>query len=184
MDKNYTPADIVIYNIKKKSRVCESSLIAFDKQSFKVLAVGNEAAKMNCTKEQACVSPFHLGEVVDFTVATALMKQLMKREFAGSILKPVLAVCLPELSNPVASKAYEELFLVSGARKVDMFYDVTLDEFIEKCSETELKKYTGVIWITKENINDYAGELMAETYERLIGWGLSKEKIIDIIQGI
>ncbi len=179
----YTSADIVLYNTKTGTRVTEKSLVAYDTVSYKILAVGNEADRLSITNNQACVSPFRLGEVSDFTVATALMKQLIKREITGKIMKPVLAVCLPRFENAVASKAFEELFLVAGARRADIFYDVTLDEFINNHSK-ELGHYSGIIWITKVDKSEYAKELLSDTYERLKGWGFSGEWQLNMLKEI
>ena len=174
MKNTFAPADIVIYNLKTRTKVSEPSLIVYDTETLKVLAVGNEAYKMNCTANQICTSPLHFGEIEDFATANVFFKLLIKREFAGKLVKPRLALCIPKLENAVSVKMYQELLSASGARSAEIFSGVTLDEFIAKSSDDELNKFSGIIWITKENIKEYADELIAETNEKLRNWGLSE----------
>ena len=65
MKNTFAPADIVIYNLKTRTKVSEPSLIVYDTETLKVLAVGNEAVKMNCTANQTCMSPLHFGEIAE-----------------------------------------------------------------------------------------------------------------------
>ena len=185
MSKEFVPADIVIYKVKDKSRIKEPSLVAYDKKTSKVLAVGKEAAKINCDGEEVgCVSPFHFGVIEDFQVANVLMKLLIKREFKGLWIKPRFALCFSESKDVFPMGIYEDLLKSAGARSVDIFNNTTLDEFLENIKEDKLSEYTGIIWITKENVNEYANELIEETYEQLKKWGISKEEMIGILHKV
>lgn len=178
MKGTFAAADITIYHVKKKERIKEPSYVAYEVATGKVLAIGKEAKNMLCDgKRVKCVSPFHQGRVDDFDVARALFKQLFKRCFAGSVLKPSVAVCMPFHCEKVALTACEQLMLVAGARKAVLFEGVTLEEFLERTPGAELEKYTAVVGISKDDMQEYARELLEETCDAMKEWGITKEEL-------
>lgn len=139
----------------------EKSLIAYDRNTKKVVAVGKEAeGKDKCIPNVECISPFHLGRV---------------------IRKPALVVCLLEPLEEVPMKAYEDLFLCAGAREVRFFIG-SIQEFLSGATEKEQKHYKGIVEITKENKAEYAKELLEETYIRMQKWGITKEVMQEMLK--
>ena len=185
MKETFAPADITVYHVKKKVKIEETSYLAYEFTTGKVLAIGKEASALQNNGERVkCVSPFHQGRVDDFNIARVFFKLLFKRCFQGSVLKPTLAFCVPKCTEKIQLTAYEQLLLDAGARRVEIFEGLTLEEFLEKYSEEELKKYTGVIVISKENVQEYAEELLEETYEVLKDWGISKERMVELLLAV
>lgn len=183
MKGTFAAADITFYHVKKKERIKEPSYVAYEVATGKILAIGKEAENMLCDgKRVKCVSPFHQGRVDDFNVASALFKQLFKKVFAGSIRKPRLAVCVPSTREKIFLTAYEQLMLGAGAREAVLFEGVTLEEFLDKTPEGDLEKYTGVVGISKDNLQEYAEELLGETCDIMKEWGISKEQVLLMLE--
>lgn len=178
MKGTFAAADITLYHVKKKVKIKEPSYVAYEVATGKVLAIGKEAENMLCDgKRVKCVSPFHQGRVDDFDVARALFKQLFKRSFAGSVLKPRVAVCLPFTCEKIFLTACEQLMLVAGAREAVLFEGVTLEEFLQKTPAAEWGKYTGIVEISKDDLQEYAKELLEETCDTMKEWGITKEEL-------
>lgn len=184
MKGTFAAADITLYHVKKKVTIKEPSYVAYEVSTGKVLAIGKEAENMLCDgKRVKCVSPFHQGRVDDFNVARALFKLLFKKVFEGSIRKPRLAVCVPATCEKIFLTAYEQLMLDAGAREAVLFEGVTLEEFLEKTPEAELEKYTGIVSIAKDNLQEYARELLGEMCDIMKEWGISKEQMLLMLEG-
>lgn len=159
--------------------------MAYEVATGKILAIGKEAESMLCDGRRVnCVSPFHQGRVDDFNVARALFKLLFKRCFEGSIRKPRLAVCVPSICEKVFLTAYEQLMLDAGAREAVLFEGITLEEFLKKTPAGELEKYTGVVAISRDDLQEYAMELLRETCDIMREWGISKERMLEILEEI
>ncbi len=183
MKGTFAAADITLYHVKKKERIKEPSYVAYEVSTGKVLAIGKEAENMLCDgKRVKCVSPFHQGRVHDFDVARVLFKQLFKRCFAGSVLKPRVAVCLSFPCEKIFLTACEQLMLVAGAREAVLFEGVTLEEFLQKTPAAELERYTGVVAISKNNMQEYAEELLGETCDIMKEWGISREQVLMMLE--
>lgn len=183
MRGTFAAADITIYHVKKKERSKTPSYVAYEVATGRVLAIGKEAENMLCDGNRVkCVSPFHQGRVDDFNVARALFKMLFKKCFEGSIRKPRLAVCVPFTCEKIFLTAYEQLMLDAGARKAVVFEGITLEEFLKKTPVDELEKYTGVVAISKDDLQEYARELFRETCETLDAWGISKARMMEILE--
>lgn len=183
MKGTYAAADITIYHVKRKERIQEPSYVAYEVSTGKVLAIGKDAENMLCDGNKVkCVSPFHQGRVDDFNVAKVFFKQLFKSCFAGSIWNPRLAVCVPFTCERIFLTAYEQLMLDAGARDAVLFEGVSLEDFLEKTPEKELEKYTGIVAIAKDNLEEYAKELLEETCDIMREWGISKEQMILMLE--
>lgn len=73
----YSPADFKVYNVKTKKVIEEKSLVAYELQTNKIIAIGNEVYHNleNYNPNRIVVSsPFHQGSVDDFTVAEKFMR--------------------------------------------------------------------------------------------------------------
>lgn len=178
------PADIIFYRIGEGIVLREKTLIAFDTSVPKILAIGNEAEKIDTSPEGVeCFSPFHFGVIEDFTCAEKMMKYFVKKAFGSSFGRPSLALCFQEPVEGVALKAYEEVMYCAGAKKVQL-YPGSSDSFLQNTPKEELKQYKGVVEITKERPIEYARELVRETCERVRGWGVSREQLVEMLKEI
>lgn len=119
--KGYEPVTIMIYDRKEDIVIKEPSLLAYDKGSSRILAVGNEAKRMmENSGDTVCVTcPLRYGMIADYNIAQKMFQQLLQRTAAFSVLKkPKIALCLPADITEVERKAYLDAFYQSGAKEV------------------------------------------------------------------
>lgn len=179
--RSNAPADIVIYKVGEGIVLKEKTLIAIDSKVPKVLAIGNEAEKIDTGPEGIeCFSPFHFGKIENFSCAEKIMECFLKRAFGTAFMKPSLVLCFPGAAEEVVLKAYEDAMYCAGAKKVRL-YAGTLNAFLHNISEKELKRYKGIVEITKDDPSEYAQELVYEAYECVKNWGLSKTQMLEML---
>lgn len=182
--RSNAPADIIIYKVGEGIVLKEKTLIAIDNNVPKILAIGNEAEKIDTSAEGIeCFSPFHFGKIENFSCAEKIMKYFLKRAFGTAFMKPSLVFCFQGVAEEVVLKAYEDAMYCAGAKKVRL-YAGTLNAFLHNTSEKELKQYKGIVEITKDDPSEYAQELVYEAYECMKDWGLSKTQMLEMLNKI
>lgn len=101
--------------------LCEPSVVAMDKQTKKVLAVGNEADEMlgRTPENITAVCPVREGVIADFEATAAMIKAFLHRA-SGKLpmIKPRIAVSVPSGITDVEKRAAIEAFTAAGARSV------------------------------------------------------------------
>lgn len=100
--------------------VREPSVVAIDKASNKVLAVGNAAKEMigRTPGNIVAIRPMKDGVIADFDVTQSMLKTFIKMvNTTGAIMKPRVVVCIPSGITEVEKRAVEEAVLQSGARE-------------------------------------------------------------------
>ena len=99
----------------------EPSVVALDKQTKKVLAVGDEANEMlgRTPDNIVAVCPVRDGVIADFAATAAMIKAFLYRA-AGKkpMIKPRVAVGVPSGITDVERRAVIEAFSAAGARSV------------------------------------------------------------------
>ncbi len=179
---NYSPADIVIYEVGNGVVLKEKSLIAVEQGKADIVAFGNEAEKVSADSETIqCFSPLHQGMIDDYVCSRKLMKYVLEKAFGKWTEKPALVLCLPKNATKSAIKAYEEIMYASGARTVKSFGG-SLDDYLNTASEREVNRFKAIIEIAKDNPEEYAKELVIEMYERATQFGLTKKQLIKYIE--
>lgn len=124
--KGHVPVSIIIYDRKKNTVIKEVSLLAYDKQTSKVIAAGKEAERFSdSTQEDICVvCPLKNGFVADYMIAQKMFQSMLKKTSAfQSLLKPKIAVCVPGEVTEVERKAFQDCFYQSGAKEVSFYGD-------------------------------------------------------------
>jgi rod shape-determining protein MreB len=98
----------------------EPAVIAVDRLSGRVLAVGTEAQKMlgRTPINLAAIRPIRDGVVSDFEMAERLLRELLRKVSGFSLLKPRLLVSVPSGITEVEERAVVEAALQAGARRV------------------------------------------------------------------
>ena len=98
----------------------EPSVIAVDRVSGRILAVGAEAQKLlgRTPVNLAAIRPLRDGVVSDFEMAERLLRELLRKVSGFSLLKPRLLVSVPSGITEVEERAVVEAALQAGARRV------------------------------------------------------------------
>ncbi len=112
----------VLIHVKGRGIVLnEPSVVAIDKNTNKVLAVGEEARKMvgRTPGNIIAIRPLKDGVIADFDVTEAMLKHFMnKLEVKGMLSKPRILICCPTNITSVEQKAIREAAEKSGGKKV------------------------------------------------------------------
>ena len=112
----------VLIHVKGKGIVLnEPSVVAIDKKSNKVLAVGEEAYKMvgRTPANIVAIRPLKDGVIADFEVTEAMLSHfLTKLNVKGFFSKPRILICCPTNITSVEQKAIREAAEKSGGKKI------------------------------------------------------------------
>ncbi len=114
-------ANTLICKSNGEVTLSEPSVVAMDKTTKKVLAVGDEANEMlgRTPDNILAVCPVQSGVVADFEAASSMVRTFIRRA-AGKIaaIKPKIAVSVPSSITEVERRAAIETFMAAGARNV------------------------------------------------------------------
>lgn len=112
----------VLIHLKGKGIVLnEPSVVAIDKKTNKVLAVGEEARQMvgRTPGNIIAIRPLKDGVIADFDVTEAMLKHFInKLDVKGFLSKPRILICCPTNITSVEQKAIREAAEKSGGKKV------------------------------------------------------------------
>lgn len=112
----------VLIHVKGKGIVLnEPSVVAIDKKTNRVLAVGEEARQMvgRTPGNIVAIRPLKDGVIADFESTEAMLKYFLnKLNVKGFLSKPRILICCPTNITSVEQKAIREAAEKSGGKKV------------------------------------------------------------------
>ncbi|CAM4165085.1 rod shape-determining protein [Lederbergia lenta] len=112
----------VLIHVKGQGIVLnEPSVVAIDRNTNKVLAVGEEARKMvgRTPGNIIAIRPLKDGVIADFDVTEAMLKHFInKLNVKGFLSKPRILICCPTNITSVEQKAIREAAEKSGGKKI------------------------------------------------------------------
>ena len=114
-------ASILVYVRGKGVVLKEPSVVAFDRDTNKIKAIGEEARLMlgRTPGNIVAVRPLRQGVISDYTVTEKMMKYFITKAQGGRTLrKPRISVCIPSGATEVEKKAVEDATYQAGAREV------------------------------------------------------------------
>lgn len=179
----YEPADIVIYLQNKGIVLKEKSLLAYEKESGKILAVGTEVEKLTERMSEDIVigSPLRQGMVVDYIVAEKMFANFLRKAWEKKpLIKPKIAICVPNGIEMVEKKAIEDIMYQAGAREV-FITDIPIEQFIKEMSEKYQKQYHTVIGITKDEPEKYIKEQITYILKCAKREGVSAKRVEELL---
>lgn len=110
-----------LVNIKGRGIVIrEPSVVAIDKYTEQVVAVGNEAKEMlgRTPENLDAIRPLKDGVIADFTATKKMLKHLVEKACQKYVIaKPRVVVCVPLGVTEVEERAVEEATIDAGARE-------------------------------------------------------------------
>lgn len=114
-------ASILVYIRGKGVVLKEPSVVAFDRDTNKIKAIGEEARLMlgRTPGNINAVRPLRQGVISNYEVTEKMMKYFIQKAVGRrSLRKPRIAVCVPSGVTQVEKKAVEDATYVAGAREV------------------------------------------------------------------
>ncbi len=121
-----TANSIVIYN--DKVVIDQPSIVALDKTTNKIMAVGQEAKLMEGknNKNIETIRPLRGGVIADFEMAQHMIRELIKMtKISRSFMPPALrmVICIPSGITNVEERAVRESAEQAGAKEIKMIHE-------------------------------------------------------------
>lgn len=114
-------ANTLVYNKQKEEIVLnEPSVVAVDRETKKVLAVGKEAKDMlgKTPDHIMAVRPLREGVIADYDITEAMIKYFIKKVFGKfNMVLPEVMICVPIEVTGVEKRAVLEAAISAGAKR-------------------------------------------------------------------
>lgn len=114
-------ASILVYVKGKGVVLKEPSVVAFDKNTNDIKAIGEEARLMlgRTPGNVVAVRPLRQGVISDYSVTEKMIKYFVKKALGKKTFKkPRISICVPSGVSEIEKKAVEEAAFAAGARAV------------------------------------------------------------------
>ena len=116
-------ASILVYVKGKGVVLKEPSVVAFDRDTNMIKAIGEEARQMtgHVSSNMEVIRPIRQGVIVDYTVMEKMLKYFISKAMGRhAFRKPRISICVPSGVTEVERKAVEEATYAAGAREVHL----------------------------------------------------------------
>jgi len=116
-------ASVLVFVKGKGIVLNEPSVVAVEKDSRKVIAIGEEARRMvgKTPGNIVAIRPLRDGVIADYDITEAMLKYFI-RSICGSrtMVKPRVVVCVPSGCTAVEKRAVTDAAVQAGSRKTDV----------------------------------------------------------------
>jgi rod shape-determining protein MreB and related proteins len=111
-------ANTLVYQRQKGILFSEPTVLALNKETGAVLAMGNDAWQMigRTPGYIVAVRPLRSGAISDFDITEKLIRLILQRAGVNRFSRPKVLVCVPSALTDVERRAVEEATLSAGAR--------------------------------------------------------------------
>lgn len=116
-------ASVIVYVNGKGVVLKEPSVVAIDRDTKAIRAIGEEARLMlgRTPGNIIAVRPLRQGVISDYTVTEKMIKYFVRKALGRKMLKkPRISICVPSGVTEVEKKAVEEATYAAGAREVHL----------------------------------------------------------------
>ncbi len=113
-------ASVLVYVKGKGVVLKEPSVVAFDRDTNKIKAIGEEARLMlgRTPGNIVAVRPLRQGVISNYTVTEKMLKYFIQKAIGKSRFRGVVSVCVPSGVTEVEKKAVEDATYEAGAKSV------------------------------------------------------------------
>ena len=113
-------ASVLVYVKGKGIMLNEPSVVAVDKQSGKMLAVGEEAQQMlgRTPGNIVAIRPLREGVISDYEMTERMIKEFIRKVLGFRLFKPNLVICVPSIITEVEERAVIDAGTQAGAKRV------------------------------------------------------------------
>ena len=123
-------ASVLVYVKGKGVVLKEPSVVAFDRDTNVIKAIGEEARLMlgRTPGNIIAVRPLRQGVISDYTVTEKMIKYFVQKALGKrTFKKPRISICVPSGVTEVEKKAVEEATFAAGAREVHLIEEPVAD---------------------------------------------------------
>jgi rod shape-determining protein MreB len=112
-------ASIIVYVKSKGIVLQEPSVVAMDKSTGKMLAVGEEARRMigRTPGNIVAIRPLKEGVIADYSTTEIMLKYFLSKVAPRRIFRPRMMICVPAVITTVEKRAVIEAANAAGARQ-------------------------------------------------------------------
>lgn len=113
-------ASVLVYVKGKGIVLNEPSVVAVDKQTGKMLAVGEEAQKMlgRTPGNIIAIRPLREGVISDYEMTERMIKEFIRKVLGFRLFKPNVVMCVPSIITEVEERAVIDAGTQAGAKRV------------------------------------------------------------------
>ncbi len=113
-------ATVLVYVKGKGIVLREPSVVAMDRNTGRLLKVGEEAEKMlgRTPGNIVAIRPLRQGVISDYEMTERMLKEMINKVTTFSLVKPRLVICVPSGITEVEERAVIDAGIQAGARKV------------------------------------------------------------------
>ena len=100
----------------------EPSIVAFDRNSKKIVAIGNEAKEMmgRTHRDIRTIRPMRDGVIADFEIAEGMLREFIKKIHANWFPSRRIVICVPSGVTEVEKRAVRDSAEHAGAKEVHL----------------------------------------------------------------
>ncbi len=113
-------ASIQVFVKGKGIALCEPSVVAIDKISGKILAVGADAQSMlgRTPGNIVAIRPLREGVISDYDMTEKMIKEFIKKVLGFRLFKPNVIICIPSVITEVEERAVIDAGVQAGCKRV------------------------------------------------------------------
>ena len=116
-------ANVLVYEKKKGIVLREPSVVAVDRDTGRILAVGEEAKRMigRTPGNIVAIRPLRDGVIADYEMTESMIRHFLEKVVGRSFLfRPKVMICVPTGVNAVEKRAVQEAAEQAGAKKTEL----------------------------------------------------------------
>src|SRR5208283_2258735 len=105
----------------------EPSIVAFDRNTKKIVAIGNEAREMlgRTHRDIRTIRPMKDGVIADFEIAEGMLREFIKKIHANWLPSRRIVICVPSGVTEVEKRAVRDSAEHAGAKEVHLIGEPT-----------------------------------------------------------
>ena len=113
-------ANTLIYMKGKGIVLNEPSIVAFDRNTKRIVAIGNEAREMlgRTHRDLRTIRPMKDGVIADFEITEAMLRHFIQKVHHRKLIAPRVVVAVPSGITEVEKRAVKDSATHAGAREV------------------------------------------------------------------
>lgn len=113
---------VLVYTRGKGVILSEPSVVAYDRFTNKIVAVGEDAKEMlgRTPGNIVAVRPMKDGVIVNYNSTEKMLKHFMKKAMGFSLIKPDVIICVPSQATQVQKRAVMQAANRSGANDIHL----------------------------------------------------------------
>ena len=116
-------ANVLVYEKKKGIVLREPSVVAMNRDTGEILAVGEEAKQMigRTPGNIAAIRPLRNGVIADYNVTESMLRYFIEKVIGHSfVFRPRIMICVPSGVTTVEKRAVQEASEQAGARRTQL----------------------------------------------------------------